>query len=190
MSKTRTLDQKDDGLRPCDMDDDRYTLVENADTIVESIGEKFIEERFAASCPLPGFESARLERFTRTRFPRILVEFDCFDTSSLSVSSLKADLKRLGSIASDNPEKLAQLLDNLDDPDGFRDLACDLGLSEEAFIEAGGGLIGWIIVIAAAVVLTGCGDPRCGVRHKLDSAPCRLKQGHSGKHRDNPGHRW
>ncbi|MDW4499043.1 hypothetical protein R5H30_13690 [Sulfitobacter sp. D35] len=189
--KSTKQDSAEDEGRWCDMHDARYALVSRADDMIESFGELFIEERFQPTCPLPGFESARMERFTRTDFPRILLDFDCFDRSNLSTSSLKADLERLVSILKDHPDDVARMADNLDDPEGLRDIACKIGLTEEDFLEAGGGLIGWVIVIAAAVVLTGCGNPKCGSIHRQSGLRCVRGTPHRGqRHRNKIGNTW
>lgn len=187
--KSETTHMNGEG-RLCDLHEARLELVERADGMIESFGELFIEERFQPTCPLPGFESARMERFTRADFPRFLLDFDCFDAKALSADTLKRDLQQLCALVEAQPEKFEQLVRHLDDPDDFGDLAEELGLTEEAFVKAGGGFIQWIIVIVAAVVLTGCGDPTCGAIHRLDGQRCPRKQGHKGKHRDRAGHRY
>jgi hypothetical protein len=168
----------------------RIRLLEGGDSIVEMIGELFLEERFRRSCPRPGFGAARLEQFTRTRFPRIMIDPECLDPRSLDVERLRRDIALLAGLVEADPRGFARLAGQLGDPEKFRRTAKKLGLEEEKFLAAGGGLIGWIIVIVGALVLSGCGDPTCGALHRLDRLGCLLKQGHTGKHRDRAGHNY
>ena len=60
-------------------DDDEHAyskLARRGEDLIEAIGEYFIEQRFVTNCTVPDklFSTARVERFTRGKFPRILLD--------------------------------------------------------------------------------------------------------------------
>jgi hypothetical protein len=149
-----------------------------------NIEESMLHERFITNCRSPKyysmFSAAKLERFTYWKFPRILLDPGIIDGSSLKTSKLEADLRYLLKLLKANPKKFVELANSLDNPDKCLKLATKIGLTEDAFINAGGGLL-WLVAIVAALVLTGCPGPAppaappappCPMSNPIDQEPC------------------
>ena len=86
-----------------------------------------------------------------------------------------ADLAYLQRTVGAQPAEFIRLVDCLDDPEAFADRARELGLSEAAAERAGGGLLQLVIVLVAALALSGCKDrPRpCGNSHPAEAGGSR-----------------
>jgi hypothetical protein len=170
--------------------------------MIEAIGEYFIEQRFITNCSEVNrfFSAARVERFTRGPFPRILLDPSVID-QPIPIDQIQADLLHLGLVIRSNPESIAELMGLLNDPEAFGAKARTLRLTEADFVNANGGALWFLVLVVAAVVLTGCPPPagpaRCNAPHPTAGVNCtRLPHGPgpggTGGH-INPlglGHRW
>lgn len=152
-------------------------LAADGKQIVESIGELFISDRFITNCPrfVSPFSAARLERFTRGYFPRILLDPAVLDTSSFTVESALADLSYLSDVISKRPAAFRKLVTSFDNPERFATMARKLGLTETDATGRGGDLLLLIVALAACVVIAGCGGAtQCGEKSVTNPAagPC------------------
>ena len=174
-------------------------LALEGEKVVETVGELFLRQRFVTACsePDPLFATARLEAFTRERFPRVLLDPACLADVELAPGKALADARHLLELLEERGADVVGLARLLDEPEVFRMRAAELGLTERAFSDAGGGLLGLLVLLVLAVVMTGCGgddDPGpcpqpCAVPEKHGAAcGCALKKGHELNHLDKTTH--
>ena len=162
-------------------------LADAGESAFEQLGEFFIQDRFIRNCALEededGFAAARIERFTRACFPRILLDPNAIDAGELDMARLKSDFGYILKLIESKPEGFKALRGHLDDPAAFAAAARELGLTEHHLKQAGGALW-WVVVVVAAVVLTGCTDPdssggaapapaACGTPERTTGTKCK-----------------
>lgn len=173
----------------------QLTLAQQGVDAVEAIGEMFIRDRFVTACSVPDpiFAAARLEKFTRATFPRILLDPRMLENIELDSKRVLADFERLVAIVRERGDEFSRLASTLDDVQRFRQQARDLGLTETDFVQAGGGFLLVLVVLAAALVLTGCPSesespfcptkcPLAGNKH-VATCSCNRELGHKLNHR-------
>ena len=171
-------------------------LAESGESVFEQLGEFFLRDRFIRNCALEedrdGFDVARVERFTRACFPRILLDPNAIDAGELDLDRLKADFTYILKLIESKPEGFKALRGHLDDPAAFAAAAREIGLTEHHLKQAGGALW-WVVVVVAAVALTGCTDSdssggaapapaACGAPERTTGTRCVQPAGHGGKH--------
>ena len=127
--------------------------------VMREIGELYLGDAFARTCDDPAlsgeFEAGLLERDVAN--PRMLVNPAALDASNLTVECLSADLDYLRSLVESNPEAFEELRNSLGDARSLRRVARRMGLTEQSFQKAGGGL-GWLLLVPLVLVLGGCGS--------------------------------
>lgn len=168
--------------------------VPQAEELLESFGENFLRDRFIANCPIDDqiFYAAKIERFTRNDFPRILVDASLLPPGEVTVDTVKADLDYLQETIGANPQAFVDLCALLDDPEAFRTAAIELGLTEDDARSRGGGLFGVVLIIVVALVVAGCTDDEPAPKKRFCHAPapkdgirCLRAPGHRGLHANN-----
>lgn len=147
-------------------------LAADGKDILESLGELFISDRFITNCPRFGslFSAARLERFTRGHFPRILLDPAALDIASFTLKSALADLGYLSDLINRRPVEFRKLVTAFENPERFATLARRLGLTETDAVRKGGDLLFLLVALVACVVIAGCGNPKCGYKSVTNPA--------------------
>jgi hypothetical protein len=172
-----------------------FNLIQNGDDVIEAIAERFIASRFVTTCSAHEefFSVAKMERFTRGRFPRFLLDPKVIQ-GEIPAEQIRRDLAQLTAIFSENPGAVNDLIAALDDPERFRELAVELKLTESDFVKAGGGLLWLIVIVVVAVTLTGCPGPTpsttpnyCGAQHPTQGVLCTRPRGHGPGAGSAPG---
>jgi hypothetical protein len=120
-------------------------------------GSRFV----ACHAPVSGIPSrilgsARLEVSDGSAMPRILLDPGSLRPEDLSVETFKADAARLYELVTTSPEEFKKLIELVNNPRGFIQQAKHLGLTEADFARHGGGWLGLLILMVAAVVTSGC----------------------------------
>jgi hypothetical protein len=99
---------------------------------------------------------------------RVLIDFRGVVAGNLDAQKIAKDCDLVRDIALRNPDKLRQMLEaQTESVTGFQKayaIGQEIGLTEEAAVKAGGGLL-WLVAIAALAVMAGSCE-RCHASHE------------------------
>lgn len=102
---------------------------------------------------------------------KILVDIGAMMPSAINPEKIIKDCELVKQVALNHPQQLRQFIEKFQnlDIDKANDIVNEIGLTEEASIKAGGGLLGLIIVIVVAVACSDCAH--CSKSIKPDKKP-------------------